>query len=81
MEKRIQYKSEIFIESVGMLIVEWHENGSGFTVDNIEGYGGLSRNCLFDIPGFDVLLASALVRKTQQIKSARNVKNLSAMSD
>jgi hypothetical protein len=80
MSKKPQFKSEIFIASVGMLIVSWHETTRGnFVVDDIEGEAGHSQNCLTSIPGFMAMLSTAIARKTQQIKSARNVKFLSPM--
>jgi hypothetical protein len=72
------YKSEIFIDSVGMLVVSWKEIPTGFRIELIEGPGGENKNCLLQIIGFDVVLARALTRRTQQIKAARNAANLSS---
>jgi hypothetical protein len=68
----VAYKSEIFIPSIGMLIVSWHENPAGkFVIDDIQDYTGFGRSCLFQIAGFQVLLMQAIVKKTQAIKAVR----------
>ena len=76
MSEKALYKSEIFIASVGMLVVTWRESPYGLVLELIEGYNGENKNCLLEIAGFDVLLAQAITRKTQQIKSAKMLSSL-----